>query len=83
MTVNYRITETRPDGRYIDPDQYAGVREYTFSYHAESTDACNFGHESEPWSDIALYLHISTQRRVDGTNHTEGASTDAKRRPLL
>ena len=34
VTVNYCITETRPDGRYIDPDRYAGVREYTFRYHA-------------------------------------------------
>lgn len=74
VTVNYCITETRPDGRYIDPDQYAGVREYTFSYHAESTDACNFGHESEPWSDIAYTFTYNTTKG-DGTNHTEGAST--------
>ena len=76
VTVNYRITETRPDGRYIDPDQYAGVREYTFSYHAESTDACNFGHESEPWSPLMYTIMYQTTRGDSGTNVTIGPTED-------
>ena len=76
VTVNYRITETRPDGRYIDPDRYAGVREYTFSYHAKSTDACNFGHESEPWSPLMYTIKYQTTRGDSGTNETIGPTED-------
>ncbi|MGN0715273.1 MAG: hypothetical protein ACI4LN_05575, partial [Anaerovoracaceae bacterium] len=52
VTVNYRITETRPDGRYVDPDLYAGVREYRFTYHAETEDTCQFWCHSDPWTDV-------------------------------
>lgn len=52
VTVQYRITETRPDGRYIDPDPYQGVREYTFKYHADAKDNCTYECESAPWTEV-------------------------------
>ena len=52
VTVNYRITITRPDGRYIDPDQYGGVREYTMKYHAETEDTCTAWCHSDPWTPV-------------------------------
>lgn len=52
VTVQYKITETRPDGRYIDPDPYQGVREYTFKYHADAKDNCTYECESAPWTEV-------------------------------
>ena len=48
--VSYRIVETRPDGRFIEPD--SGSRTYTASYYAvtENSQACM--DEPENWSDI-------------------------------
>jgi len=48
--VSYRIAETRPAGRFIEPD--SGERTYTASYYAvtENSQACM--DESENWSDI-------------------------------
>ncbi len=56
VTVNYRITITRPDGRYIDPDSYGGVREYTLKYHAETEDSCEYFCHSDEWSDVEYTL---------------------------
>lgn len=66
VTVNYRITETRPDGRYIDPDQYAGVRTYTFSYHAESEDTCTFYCHGDPWNPIRYTFPYQTTTGAGG-----------------
>ncbi len=48
--VSYRIAETRPAGRFIEPD--SGERTYTASYYAvtENSQACM--DEPENWSDI-------------------------------
>ncbi len=48
--VSYRIVETRPAGRFIEPD--SGERTYTASYHAvtENSQACM--DESENWSEM-------------------------------
>lgn len=59
VTVNYRITETRPAGRYIDPDPFGGVREYSFNYHAESQDTCTCWTSSDPWTDVEYTFILS------------------------
>ena len=59
VTVNYRITETRPAGRYIDPDPFGGVREYSFNYHAESHDICTCWTSSDPWTDVEYTFILS------------------------
>ena len=62
VTVQYRITETRPDGRYIDPDPYQGVREYTFTYHADSHDTCTQYCDSLPWTEVNYKFDWSVTR---------------------
>ena len=74
VTVEYRITETRPDGRYIDPDQYGGKREYQFTYHAESEDTCQFWCHGDPWTDVE-YTFGYGATVGDGTMHAEGPAT--------
>lgn len=59
VTVNYRITVTRPVGRYIDPDRYEGIREYTFSYHAESEDTCEYWCHGDEWVDVEYSIDYS------------------------
>ena len=74
VTVNYRITETRPDGRYIDPDPYAGVREYSFNYHAESHDTCTCWTSGDPWTDVE-YTFNWGKTVGDGGTYTDGPTT--------
>ena len=52
VTVNYRITVNRPEGRHIAPDLYEGIREYTFKYHGETKDACEYFCHSEEWESV-------------------------------
>lgn len=73
VTVEYRITETRPDGRYIDPDKYAGVREYSFTYHAETEDTCTYFCDSLPWTEVQYKFDWNTTLG-DGSSHSDGLS---------
>ncbi len=75
VTVKYRITETRPDGRYVDPDPYAGVREYSFSYYAETEDTCTQYCDQLPWTDVK-YTFTYGATTGAGAMKVEGASTD-------
>lgn len=73
VTVDYRITESRPDGRYIDPDRYAGKREYSLTYYAETHDTCTQYCDSLPWTEVK-YIFTYGATTGDGTMKTEGAS---------
>ena len=77
VTVNYRVTEHRPDGRYIDPDKYAGSREYTYHFYAESHDTCShaLGCDSLPWTPVQYKVDFSTTRG-DGGAYTIGTTTE-------
>lgn len=77
VTVKYRITETRPDGRYIDPDPYQGVREYSFTYYAETEDTCTQYCDDLPWTDVE-YTFTYGATTGDGSMKVEGPSTDPK-----
>ncbi len=66
VTVQYRITETRPDGRYINPDPYQGVREYTFKYHADAKDNCTYECESAPWTEVNYKFDWSVTKGAGG-----------------
>jgi len=48
--VSYRIVETRPDGRFIQPD--SGERTYTASYYAVTEDSRTCMDNPENWSEI-------------------------------
>lgn len=69
VAVQYRITETRPDGRYINPDPYGGVREYTFKYHADAKDNCTYECESAPWTEVNYKFEWSAIKG-DGSSFT-------------
>lgn len=75
VTVNYRITVTRPDGRYIDPDKYGGVREYTFSYHAESEDTCEYWCHGDEWVDVEYSIDYSCTTG-DGAGYSISGTKD-------
>ena len=74
VTVNYRITITRPDGRYIDPDPYGGVREYTLKYHAETEDPCAYFCHSDEWSDVEYTLDWGATTGSGAMYHLTGKS---------
>lgn len=71
--VQYRITETRPEGRYIDPDTWQGEREYSFSYKAETHDTCSYclDCDSLPWTAITYDFRWKTEKG-EGTEYTTG-----------
>jgi len=74
VTVNYRVTESRPDGRYIDPDTYAGEREYTFSYHAETEDTCQYFCDSLSWTDVEYTFDYAATTGDGGAYQESGAA---------
>ncbi len=74
VTVNYRITITRPDGRYIDPDAYGGVREYTLKYKAETHDTCTYWCHSDPWTPVEYQIEWGATTGDGGTYNTAGTS---------
>ena len=74
VTVNYRITITRPDGRYIDPDAYGGVREYTLKYKAETHDTCTFWCHDDPWTSVEYQIEWGATTGDGGTYNTAGTS---------
>ena len=80
VTVQYKITETRPDGRYIDPDQYAGVREYSFTYHADSRDTCTQYCDSLPWTEVNYKFNWSVTRGEGNTFSSTGTKAAVKDR---
>ena len=80
VTVQYRITETRPDGRYIDPDQYAGVREYSFTYHADSRDTCTQYCDSLPWTEVNYKFDWSVTTGDGGAFSSTGTKAAVKDR---
>ena len=73
VLVQYRITETRPEGRYIDPDTWQGEREYSFSYKAETHDTCSYclDCDSLPWTAITYDFRWKTEKG-EGTEYTTG-----------
>ncbi len=69
--VSYRIVETRPDGRFIEPD--SGECTYTASYYAvtENSQACM--DEPENWSEIqyeVTWSDGSTSGTLDSLDET-------------
>ena len=76
VTVNYKITITRPDGRYINPDAYGGVREYQFKYHAESEDTCKYWCHDDPWEAVTYTLDWSTTTGDGSAHNLTGTSTE-------
>ena len=81
VTIQYRITETRPDGRYIDPDRYGGVREYSVHYYAMTEDTCQYYCDSLPWTDVEYTVEYSVTKG-DGATYTLGPTTDPWTDPL-
>ena len=82
VTVNYRITITRPDGRYIDPDAYGGVREYTLKYKAETHDTCTYWCHDDPWTPVEYQIEWGatmgegSTKNLSGTSVTDGGPVD-------
>lgn len=84
VTVNYRITITRPDGRYIDPDAYGGVREYTLKYKAETHDTCSYWCHDDPWTPVEYQIEWGavagagdgSTKNLFGTSVTDGGPID-------
>ncbi len=78
------IIGTRPDGRYIDPDAYGGVREYQFKYHAESEDTCQYWCHDDPWEPVTYTLDWSvttgagSAHNLTGTATADGGSIDTE-----
>lgn len=83
VTVDYRITEYRPEGRYIDPDKYAGERTYQVHYYAETHDTCQYclDCDSLPWTDVEYTVGYDVTKG-DGGNYQLGVTTDPKNDPL-
>ena len=77
VTVNYRITESRPDGRYIDPDAYAGERAYTFTYHAETEDTCSYWCDTLPWTEVEYTFDWSATTGSGGA-YSETSTTPSE-----
>ncbi len=77
VTVDYRITEYRPEGRYIDPDKYAGERIYQVHYYAETHDTCQYCLDCDwlPWTDVEYTVGYDVTKG-DGNNYQLGATTD-------
>ena len=75
VTVNYRITITRPDGRYIDPDPYGGIREYTLKYYAETEDPCAYFCHSDAWSSVEYTIDWGAATGSGAMYHLTGNST--------
>lgn len=84
VTVNYRITITRPDGRYIDPDAYGGVRKYTLKYKAETHDTCTYWCGEDPWTPVEYQIEWGavagagdgSTKNLSGTSVTDGGPID-------
>ena len=82
VTVNYRITITRPDGRYIDPDIFGGIREYTLKYKAETHDTCTYWCHSDPWTPVQYKIDWGattgegSMYNTAGTSVTDGGPID-------
>ena len=74
VTVNYRITITRPDGRYIDPDIFGGVREYTLKYKAETHDTCTYWCHDDPWTPVEYQIDWGATTGEGGMHNTAGTS---------
>ena len=83
VTVDYRITEYRPEGRYIDPDKYAGERTYQVHYYAETHDTCQYCLDCDwlPWTDVEYTVGYDVTKG-DGSNYQLGVTTDPKNDPL-
>lgn len=70
-THTYTIKEIRPDGRFIEPDTYNGIREYTVSYYAETYNAQTCVNNPPAWSEIKYKVNLNTVTG-DGGNTAEG-----------
>lgn len=83
VTVDYRITEYRPEGRYIDPDKYAGERTYQVHYYAETHDTCKYCLDCDwlPWTDVEYTVGYDVTKG-DGGNYQLGVTTDPGNDPL-
>ena len=68
-TVRYRVTETRPDGRFIEPD--TGIREYEASYYAVTEDSRTCTDQPQNWSEISYDI----QFRVTNGSDTAGSGS--------
>lgn len=76
--VQWRITETRPDGRYLEPDPYDNVREYSASYYAKTEDERQYACEDPAWTDISYDVDFSvTTGDSSAPNSGNGSGTIA------
>lgn len=73
--VEYKIVETRPDGRFIEPD--SGIRTYTVSLYAETHDQRDYACEESDFTDIEAEVKIVPGAGNKGSTVTKGpAPTD-------
>lgn len=73
--VEYKIVETRPDGRFIEPD--SGIRTYTVTLYAETHDQRDYACEASDFTDIEAEVKIIPGSGNSGSTVTEGpAPTD-------
>ena len=70
----YMIKEIRPDGRFLEPDQYSSQRSYEVSYYAITEDERNYACEAPAWTNIKYTVDYNTTAG-DGGNHTAGPGT--------
>lgn len=56
-TVCYRVTETRPEGRFVEPD--SGIREYEAHYDAYTDDSRTCADDPQNWSEIIYDIRFS------------------------
>lgn len=68
-SVSWKIVETRPDGRFIEPDD--GIRDtYTASYYAVTNNSQNCMDDPEHWSEMEYRLRYAN---TSGTGGVQGA----------
>ena len=65
--VEYKIVETRPDGRFIEPD--SGIRTYTVILNSVTEDERDYACEPSDFTDIEAEVKVSSS---SGKTVTEG-----------
>ena len=78
-TVRYRVTETRPDGRFIEPD--TGIREYEANYHAVTEDSRTCADQPQNWSEITydIQFRVTSGSDTVGSGNGSGKAEEVDR----
>lgn len=80
-SVRYRVTETRPDGRFLEPDN--GIREYEASYSAVTNDRRTCVDLSENWSEIEYDIQFRVTGGDNSRNSGNGTGNITELDPSL